>query len=152
MNAWWIFSNVFSLSINMIIWFFSCSLLIWHIALTTLILNINLPCIPEIKTSRDHGVIIFYILLNSFFKKKTLFIFREKGMEGEREGEKHRSVISCLSYTSSQGPDLQPRHVPRPEVKWASFQLADQYSVHWTTPARAIYIAEFYLLILCWGF
>ena len=28
-------------------------------------------------------------------KKKRLFIFRERGREGEREGEKHRCVVAC---------------------------------------------------------
>ena len=35
---------------------------------------------------------------------KDLFIFRETGREGEREGEKYQSV-------ASHTPQLQPRHV-----------------------------------------
>ena len=35
-----------------------------------------------------------------FFKRFYLFIFREKGMEGVREGEKHHCVVaSCVSST-----------------------------------------------------
>ena len=59
----------------------------------------------------------FYYLKNpdmvfkSFFKRFYLFIFREKGREGEREGEKHQCVVgSPVSPTGDLGP--QPRHVP----------------------------------------
>ena len=38
------------------------------------------------------------------------FIFRERGREGEREGEKHRCIDGCLSHTLNCGPGLQPRH------------------------------------------
>ena len=33
----------------------------------------------------------------SFFKEKILFIYfyRERGREGEREGEKHQCVVAC---------------------------------------------------------
>ena len=30
----------------------------------------------------------------NFFKRFYLFIFRQRGMEGEREGEKHQSVVA----------------------------------------------------------
>ena len=40
-----------------------------------------------------------------FFKDFIyLFIFREKGREGEKEGEKHRLVASCVH--PDQGPSL----------------------------------------------
>ena len=53
----------------------------------------------------------FYFL---FFKRFYLFIFRERGREGEREEEKHRCVrlIGCLMHTPSWGSGLQNRHVP----------------------------------------
>ena len=36
----------------------------------------------------------------TFFKKKNLFVFRERGREGEREGEKHECVVaSCALPT-----------------------------------------------------
>ena len=45
-----------------------------------------------------------------------LFALREKGREGEREGEKQPCVrdvlISCLLCAPCWGPGLQPRHVP----------------------------------------
>ena len=38
-----------------------------------------------------------------------LFIFRERGREAEREGEKHQSVASHMRL--DQGPGLKPRYV-----------------------------------------
>ena len=42
-----------------------------------------------------------------FFKD---FIFRKRGREGEREGEKHQYVVA--SCAPNWGPGPQPRHVP----------------------------------------
>ena len=47
----------------------------------------------------------------SFFFFKILFIFRERGREGERGRE--TSVRGGLSHPTQWGPGLQPRHVPR---------------------------------------
>ena len=38
-------------------------------------------------------------------------IFRERGREREREGEKHPSVVSFVPRPGP-GPNAQPRHVP----------------------------------------
>ena len=45
---------------------------------------------------------------------KILFISRERGKEGEREGEKHQRVshTTCLSHTHNWGLGSQLRHVP----------------------------------------
>ena len=58
---------------------------------------------------------VFLLLshVSSFCKTCYLFIFRERGNEGEREGEKCQLVTSCTS--PYQGPGLQPRHVPQLE-------------------------------------
>ena len=47
------------------------------------------------------------------FKKYIfyLFIFREKGRQGERGGVKHQCVVAPCA-TPHLGPGLQPRHVP----------------------------------------
>ena len=45
-----------------------------------------------------------------FFFPKILFIFREKGREGET------SMCGCLSHTPYWRPGLQPRHVPWPGI------------------------------------
>ena len=41
---------------------------------------------------------------------KILFIFRDRGREGEKEGEKHQYVV--ISRTPYWKPGPQPRHVP----------------------------------------
>ena len=43
-----------------------------------------------------------------------IYLFREKGKEGEREGEKHlhERETSTLHTHPNQGLNLQPRHVP----------------------------------------
>ena len=46
-----------------------------------------------------------------------LIDFRERGREGEREGEKHRLV------TSHAHTNPQPRHVSRPGIKPGTFQV-----------------------------
>ena len=49
-------------------------------------------------------------------KRFYLFIFRERGREGERAREKHRyakdTSIGCLWHAPNWGPGLQPGHVP----------------------------------------
>ena len=76
----------------------------------------------------------------SFFFPKILFIFRERGREGEREGEKHWCVretsISCLSHA-------QPRTWPATQVCALTGNQTSDLLVWgtmlnpWTTPARA---------------
>ena len=58
-------------------------------------------------TIRNFDIFLF-VVVNSIFYK-ILFIFRERGREGEREEE---TSISCLLHTPNWGPGLQPRHVP----------------------------------------
>ena len=66
----------------------------------------NKPCTLEVTEERDKL---------SFFKKRFyLLIFRERGREGEREGEKHQCVVaSCtpptgdLVYNTGMYPDWE---------------------------------------------
>ena len=45
-----------------------------------------------------------------FFLRFHLFSFRERGREGEREGEKHQCAVAyCVP--PAEGPGPQPRHV-----------------------------------------
>ena len=75
--------------------------------------------------------------LLSLFFFKILFISRERGKEGDREGEKHQCVVaSHMSHTGE--PGLQPRHVPWLGIEPSAFQFTSQYSVHWATPIRAL--------------
>ena len=54
---------------------------------------------------------------SSLHLKKKIYLFILEGGEG-REKDKDRSMdvretwIGCLSHASTQGPALQPRHVP----------------------------------------
>ena len=93
----------------------------------------------------------FYLfsLRRQLVKKKDFiyFTFRERGKEGEREGEKQQcardTAISCLSHNPNWGPVPQPRHVPWLGIKLAtfsSFWFTGRHSIHWTTPARVIVI------------
>ena len=52
-------------------------------------------------------MIIYFYLKNIFY----VFIFRERGREGEREGEKHQCVFASPT-APNQGPGPQPRQVP----------------------------------------
>ena len=47
-----------------------------------------------------------------FFLRFYLCIFREKGREGEREGEIHQCVVASHAAPTRGGPGSQPRHVP----------------------------------------
>ena len=64
-----------------------------------------------------------------------------------------RNMIGCLSHAPNWGPGPQPRHVPWPRIKLVTFQFAHQHSIHWATPARAIFLClRFYLFTFReWG-
>ena len=73
------------------------------------------------------------VLFSSFLKKLYLFIFRERGREGEREGEKHQCVVdSCTPYAGDLAcnPGLCP--------DWESNQqpLASQVGTQSTDPQK----------------
>ena len=69
-----------------------------------------------------------------------LLIFRERGMEEEREGEKQQCVretsIGCLSHAPHQGPGPPPRHVSWPR----DLSLWGTTPTHCTMPVRATHI------------
>ena len=61
------------------------------------------PCSPAITKSQFFEELIgqvtnsqLFLCTNSFFLK-ILFIFRERGREGERDGEKHRCVVASIT-------------------------------------------------------
>ena len=57
-------------------------------------------------------VLLEHKSIHFLFKKIFyLFIFRERGREGEREGEKHQCVVASRT-TPTGGHGLQPRPVP----------------------------------------
>ena len=58
--------------------------------------------------------VIYYEVYFLFFKRfliKILFIYYQRGKEGEREGEKHQCVVASHTL-STWGPGPQPRQVP----------------------------------------
>ena len=53
------------------------------------------------------------MILVNLKKKFYLFSFRERGREGEREGDVICVTLSgCLSHALNWGPGPQPRHEP----------------------------------------
>ena len=54
--------------------------------------------------------------------------------------------IGCLLHVSQQGTGQHPRHVPWPGIELVIFQFAGWHSVHWVTPARAIF--EFLIAVI----
>ena len=59
-------------------------------------------------TSKDHHIPIRMTSYFLFFKKDFMYLFLEKGREGERE----TLMCGCLSCAPYWGPGWQPRHVP----------------------------------------
>ena len=74
--------------------------------------NIMLGEITKSKKGKYHMI--------SLFKKKIVFIFRQRGREGEREGEKHQCV------------DCNPGMFPDQELNWRPF--GSQASTQSTDP------------------
>ena len=64
------------------------------------------------------------------FFKILLFIFRDGGKEGEREGEKHRPVVSYMSPTRNLAHN--PGMCPDWELNWWHF--GSQASTQSTKP------------------
>ena len=91
------------------------------------------------------------------FLKKILFIFREGGREGKREGEKH--WLMCERYIGSVASPIPPTgdlalnsgmYVPWLGIEPVIFGFAGWHSIHWATLARAL--ISFYmehLIVLC---
>ena len=62
----------------------------------------------NLRSSTPYKPPIFYFL---FFKQILFIYFRERGGEGEREGENHQCVVAC-SMPTYWGPGPQPSHMP----------------------------------------
>ena len=76
-------------------------------------------------------------LFKGDFKDFT-YLFWERGREGEREGEKHQHAVA--SHTPPTG-DLarNPGMCPDWESNLQLFGFAGWHSIHWATPARAVF-------------
>ena len=97
----------------------------------------------QLKTVYSFIFILTFTSTNKLFIlmcfKKILFIyFRQRGKEGEREGEKHQRVVASHTFPPlGTWPGPQPRHVPWLGIEPATLWFTGQHSVHWATPARA---------------
>ena len=83
---------------------------------------------------------------NVFFKKILFIYFRERGREGEREGEKHQCVVAShmprtgdLAYNPGMCPDW--------ESTWRTFGL--QAGAQSTEPHQPGPLAEFLNWVVC---
>ena len=77
-------------------------------------------------------------LILFFFFLFYLFIFREKGREGEREGENHQCVVASHTLPTGdlvRNPGMCTRLRIQPETPW----FTGWHSILWATPARAIF-------------
>ena len=73
----------------------------------------------------------------TFFKDFILFIFRQRGREGEREGEKSQCVVASRAPPTGDLAHNPVRHVPWLGIKPATLWFSGRCSIHWATPARA---------------
>ena len=83
---------------------------------------------------------VYSFCFNPHLRKCLLILERGEGRKRERERntdvrEKHRRV--AIHTHPDRGPNLQPKHVPWPEIAPMTFQFKGWCSNQWTTPARA---------------
>ena len=103
-----------------------------------------------IRLGNSHSTFIFYhsIAVIEYYKYlfffKILFIYFREGKGGRKKG-RETSMCGWLSCAPNWGPGPQPRHVPWLGVEPVTLWFAGQHSVHWATPARAIYISIYSL-------
>ena len=80
-----------------------------------------------------------------FFLRFNLFIFRQWGREGEREGEKHQCVVAShlpAPPLTHWGPGPQPRHVPWLGIELVTIRFTGWHSVHRATLVRAVGVLD----------
>ena len=82
-----------------------------------------------------------------FKKKNYSFIFRERGREGDREGEKHRCERNihqgCLLYPDLQGPNTQPSPAPWLGMEPVTFCFAED------AQPNEPFLSELIVLLIC---
>ena len=128
------------------------SLLVYKNAFNFWILTLYLAVLPDslIRWSSFSVESIGFFLFKKIFYS---FIFRERGREREREGEKHQCVV--VSHASLYWrPDQQPRHVPWLGIKPVTLGFTGWPSIHWATPARVYRVFFIYCHVICkqWQF
>ena len=57
-------------------------------------------------------------------------------------------MCGCISHTLDWGPGPQPRHEPWLGIEPATLWVAGRHSIHWATPARAIFFFSLHFLLL----
>ena len=65
-----------------------------------------------------------------------LFIFTERGREGEKKGEKHQCLVASHTPLTGDLPH-NPGMCPRLEIKPATLCFTGWHPTHWAIPARA---------------
>ena len=73
----------------------------------------------RVKNVKKAVVVVITCMSFSFFLRFYLFIFRQRGREGEREGEKHQCVVAShvpptgdLAYDPGMCPDWESNQQP----------------------------------------
>ena len=77
-------------------------------------------------------------LKNFSFLKYFIYLFLERG-EGRRKRGRETSMCGCLSWAPYWEPGLQPRPMPWRGMEPATPCFAGWHSIHWATPAKAVY-------------
>ena len=67
----------------------------------------NHPCLSGCQVICGLTLNFIFIFLEEF-----IYLFLERGREAEREGEKHRCVVTSHTHPPHRVPSLQPRHAP----------------------------------------
>lgn len=83
--------------------------------------------ISLVKKIHDEQALSVFLFLKNPLPRTCL----ERKYDFERE-----TLISCSPYTSSPGTEPQPRYMPWPRIKPASFRFAERCSTNWATQAR----------------
>ena len=61
-------------------------------------------------------------------------------------------MCGCFLHAPSWGPGLQRRHVPWLGIKPVTLWFTGRHSIHWATPARAIFVIAFWRTYVCFLF
>ena len=85
-----------------------------------------------------------------YFFQFRFFYFRERGREGEREGEKHQCVVAS-HVPSTRDLACNPGMCPRLGIKPATIRFSDQHSIYWATSVRAIFFFNSLQVILMYS-
>ena len=73
------------------------------------------------------------------FLKDFIYLFLKRGEGREKKREKHQCVVAS-HVPQPWGPGPQPRHVPWLGIELVTLWFTGLHSIHWATPARALYI------------